>query len=108
MFQTPVAQAWADRLERFEQLDVTVNQFCLDEGVTQASYFYWRRKLRDSEPASGGRQSKSLARFIPVSVPAVVTARPRSVMTVDLPGGIRIRFEVPVSDEAADGEAGRS
>jgi len=38
MFPNQTAQAWAARLDRFDQADTTLAQFCLLEGVSQASY----------------------------------------------------------------------
>ena len=100
MFSTQSTQVWTDRLDRFEQVDLTVAQFCLTEGVSQASYYYWRRKIRQSPPGSAVRPTRSLARFIPVALSSSALPPPRSVMTVDLPGGIRIRFEIPAPNEA--------
>ncbi len=108
MFPTQDAQDWADRLERFEHLDITVRQFCLDEGVSQASYYYWRRKLRCGTSVIDEVPTVSVAKFLPVSLPANAQPQPRSVMTVDLPGGIRIRFEVPAGNEAPNSESSRS
>ncbi len=102
MFSTQSTQAWADRLDRFEQLDITVAQFCITEGVSQASYYYWRRKIRENKLGNADRPTKSLARFIPVALSASAPAKPPSVMSVDLPGGIRIRFEIPTPDEACN------
>ena len=100
MFSTQSTQVWADRLDRFEQLDITVAQFCIAEGVSQASYYYWRRKIRGNDLGSADRPTRSLARFIPVALSGSGRAQPPSVMTVDLPGGIRIRFEIPAPSEA--------
>ena len=40
------AELWAERLRRFELVDTTVPAFCVAEGVSQPSYYHWRRKLR--------------------------------------------------------------
>jgi transposase-like protein len=47
---------WSRRMQRFERSDLTVAAFCQSEGVSQASYYYWRRKLR-------ARNQRSLKRF---------------------------------------------
>ena len=39
------SKVWAERLERFDQADITVAQFCQNENVSKASYYYWRRKI---------------------------------------------------------------
>ena len=75
------AQVWADRLERFEQADITVAQFCQNENVSKASYYYWRRKirsttrtdyqrLRESTSASPRQTARKPAGFLPVRLAA--------------------------------------
>lgn len=82
-------QAWVDRIDRFQQTSQTVAQFCAAEGVSPASFYQWRRKLRSDAPLT-----TSLARFVPVQLPTAPQAEPVTVMSVDLPGGVRVRFEV--------------
>jgi len=36
---------WTERLARFEQSGQTVAQFCRQEGVSQPSFYQWRKKL---------------------------------------------------------------
>ncbi len=104
------AQVWADRLERFDQADITVAQFCQNENVSKASYYYWRRKIRGTTRTGHQRFHKSTsapprqtarkpAGFLPVTLAAPPS--PATVMAVDLPGGIRIRFEIPACSQEA-------
>ncbi|EDL59796.1 IS66 family insertion sequence element accessory protein TnpA [Gimesia maris] len=103
------AQVWADRLERFDQADITVAQFCQNENVSKASYYYCRRKIRDttrtdhqrlreSTSAPPRQTARKPAGFLPVTLAA---PSPATVMAVDLPGGIRIRFEIPACNQEA-------
>ncbi len=39
-------EQWRARLLRFESWDGTVGEFCRREGVSQASFCQWRKKLR--------------------------------------------------------------
>ncbi|WP_146602205.1 IS66 family insertion sequence element accessory protein TnpA [Novipirellula aureliae] len=95
MSQTNAAQAWDDRLARFDRLDITVRQFCLNVGVSQVSFYYWRAKRCGSRSDIEHHQPKSLARCIPVSLAVPEPPKPQSAMAVkmavDLPGSIRIR-----------------
>ena len=52
MFVSKNALAWGKRLDRFDRTDVTVAQFCRQEGVSQAAFYNWRRKLRGQSAAS--------------------------------------------------------
>lgn len=88
-------QAWIDRIERFSQSDLSVAQFCLDENVSAASFYHWRRKLSPApDEAASAMATSSIARFVPVKLPTVTQPQPATVMSVELPGGVRIRFEV--------------
>jgi transposase-like protein len=82
-------QIWADRIDRFEQASQSVAEFCAAEGVSAASFYQWRRKLRPKISTT-----TALARFVPVGLPEEPHTEPATVMSVELPGGVRIRFEV--------------
>ena len=83
-------QVWVDRIDRFEESSQTVGQFCAAEGVSSASFYHWRRKLRSDASAT----PESSAKFIPLKLPTLPHAQPTTVMSVDFPGGVRVRFEV--------------
>ena len=92
---SPSAQAWADRLDRFRTTNATVAQFCNAEGVTPASYYYWRKKLFGNREVTRQKLPDVMRRFVPVALADPSPSQPATVMAVELPGGIRIRFEVP-------------
>ncbi len=44
-------EEWRRRLERFEAGDLSIAQFCRDEGVGTHTFYYWSKQLgRKSEP----------------------------------------------------------
>lgn len=100
------ADAWNERFGRFQATDMTVAQFCQSEGVSLAAYYYWRRKLRNSpKPSDPSTRTISVPRrqpaFLPVALAANSDARiaaPSAAMTIEMPGGIRIRLEVPMEN----------
>ena len=47
---------WRKRLKRFGRSGLTVARFCKAEGVSVASFFYWRKKL---EQAASPRRRRS-------------------------------------------------
>lgn len=108
MVATKNALAWGERFDRFDRTDVTVAEFCRQEGVSQAAFYYWRRKLRGQPAVAQPDQAPPLPRFLPVSLGTRPTAStpqpslPQSRMTIDLPGGIRIRFELPAGHPQGD------
>jgi len=118
MFLSERARRWAMRFEQFSQDNVTIAQFCLREGVSQAAFYYWRRKLREM-PAVSNQSLRSIElrenasrsqqidrphppQFIPVSLRSPLPAAAPSLMTVELPGGIRVRFEIPLDPTHAE------
>jgi transposase-like protein len=88
-------EVWAERIKRFEYASQTVAEFCSDEGVSPASFYQWRRRLR-----SEVTPTETTARFVPVQLPSATPEETTTVMSVELPGGVRVRLEV--TGNAAD------
>ena len=94
-------QGWIERLDRFKRSNVTIAQFCRDEGVSVPSFYQWRKKLSANSNALLPAQT----RFLPVELAAnsnatssaqavSSVARPDTFLSLDLPGGVRVRLEV--------------
>jgi transposase-like protein len=80
-----LARQWRQRLDRFEHSDLTVARFCEVEGYSTASFYQWRRKLRD-EKSSGDPA------FIPVQFDASeLSCAARRGFDIDLPGGATVK-----------------
>lgn len=75
-------QLWQERFERFDAAELSVREFCEREGVSQASYYYWRKRLAGGS-AVVSPQSRSA--FQSVRVTSVSSA-----MVIALPGGVRL------------------
>ena len=41
---------WRERLAEQERSGLTVKQFCQERGLTQYSFYAWRKRLRKKEP----------------------------------------------------------
>ncbi|MCM2374583.1 IS66 family insertion sequence element accessory protein TnpA [Aporhodopirellula aestuarii] len=95
MPRAETATLWTQRLQRFEQAQMTVAQFCAAEGVSQPSFYNWKRKLRSAQDP----KAHAVAKFVPVTFQATperpAPAPNHASATIELPGGIRIRVEVP-------------
>ena len=70
---------WAARLRRFEQSAFTVAEFCDQEGVSTASFYSWRRRLRD----------EATPRFVPITL---APPRPAPAVEVAFPNGVVLRL----------------
>lgn len=109
--QRTTRQRWVERIARFDASDMTVAQFCAVEDFSQASFYQWRRKLRSESSPDDNTVKDTLANFVPVKLPALArTANPSAtpsvesgrrpattVLSVELPGGIRVRIQAPAS-----------
>lgn len=106
-------ETWRMRWKRFSGASVTVAEFCRREGVSQAAFYQWRKRL--AEEASAGKTTGD----DPTSVsgePAgarsgraafvELTWGSSAVVELDLPNGVRVR--VPADQEAALGAAIRA
>ena len=87
---------------------MTVTPFCLIECVSQPSYYYWKKTLRELPSDAKAKPPVTDLQFMPLRLatesanpiipqsdeqasPALVTT------TIELPGGVRIRVEVPMA-----------
>ena len=102
---------WRDRVRRLEASDLTVTQFCANEDCSAAAFYRWRRKLRLETQQTETSEFPSPAGFVPVKLPSQAGGQfagsnqplapespPSTVMSVELPGGIRVRLEVASND----------
>jgi transposase-like protein len=77
---------WRNRLKRYGASGLAVAEFCGQEGISTASFYAWRKRLRGTKTT--GKEGRV---FEPVRLrPA---GRP---MSVHLPGGVRV--EVPTEN----------
>ena len=97
---------WRQRLERFAGWSGTVAEFCRREGVTQPTFYQWRKRLRlAGAPATGGaakglpdarrvadEAQQGRAPFVELSLAA------RAAVEIELPNGAVVR--VPADREA--------
>lgn len=66
----PRDEAWRSRISAQERSGVTVKQFCAQQGLTEQSFYYWRKRLQtpasmrfalvEAEPGRGPAQYAAL------------------------------------------------
>ena len=110
MSRPETVELWRQRLQRFDPASMTVAQFCQLEGVSQASFYQWKKKLRELSQQPSPRSMPPEVSFVPLRLSAAAENRldvatdhaehepvgpPLSSATIELPGGVRIRVEVP-------------
>jgi hypothetical protein len=84
---TPKADQWAERIGAQQRSGVSVKQFCKEQGLTEYSFYAWRKRLQQTGPV----------RF------ALVERRPRpqepaaeAAVELVLPTGERLRISAGV------------
>jgi hypothetical protein len=52
MIEEKVSKAgeWAERIDTQQRSGVSVKQFCKEQGLTECSFYAWRKRLRKKEP----------------------------------------------------------
>lgn len=75
-------ELWRARFARHAQSGMKTAEFCAAEGVTQGSFYAWRRKLGLSQPRKTRRSTPEAFQRVAVNPLPVLAAR--------LPGGVLI------------------
>lgn len=77
-------QLWHQRLQRFQHSNLSVPDFCDREGVSVASFYTWKRRLRDH-----ATPTTAPTRFVPIHV---VAPADRAPVELVLPSGLILRL----------------
>jgi len=87
---------WQERLAGRGESGLSIDEFCVDEGVSRSTFYRWVRRLQEGIPEAikeeGGRVTMAdlaEAKFLPVSVTA-------SPVEIELPNGGLVRLPVGV------------
>jgi len=46
----PKADEWAERIATQQRSGISVKQFCKERGLTECSFYAWRKRLQESGP----------------------------------------------------------
>ena len=91
---------WKQRLESHKASGLSLDVFCLQEGVSKSTYYRWLDRLKDGVPESlvveevARQQAESnAATFVPVSLKA-------SPIELQLPNGGVVRLPLSVGQAA--------
>ena len=88
---------WQERLESFKASGLTLDVFCLKEGVSRSTFYRWKDQLRDGIPKSmlsekaarDEAESAEGTAFVPISLKA-------SPVEIELPNGGIVRLPLGV------------
>lgn len=60
-------EQWREWLDEHERSGLTVKQFCQERGLTQYSFYAWRKRLRKEEPVRFALVDRGAARPEPAT-----------------------------------------
>jgi len=101
-----LALTWERRISRQRRSQLSVAEFCSQEGVSSKSFYVWRKRLREEEagptglttgaadPRSGCPASKL---FLPVTLP--LASVPAFGLRIELPSGAVLTLPVDAPTE---------
>jgi hypothetical protein len=65
------ADEWAERIAAQQRSGMSVKQFCNEQGLTEYSFYAWRRRLRESGPVRFALVEQSVRRQERTAEPAL-------------------------------------
>jgi hypothetical protein len=68
---TPKADEWAERIAAQQRSGISVKQFCKEQGLTECSFYAWRRRFQKKEPVRFALVDRSTARQEPATEAAL-------------------------------------
>ena len=87
---------WQERLESFKASGLSIDEFCLQEGVSRSTYYRWVDQLKSGVPESmraekevRERTESGQAAFVPITLKA-------SPVEIELPNGGVVRLPLSV------------
>jgi transposase-like protein len=89
---------WQELFTKRNALGLSVAQVCQEAGVSQATFYAWRKRLqssRQTSAAAGSRcsRTKTASPLVPVRiVPDRTDADRTRTMVVELPGAVRVQI----------------
>ena len=89
---------WTDRLARFERSNQTVAEFCVDEQVSEGTFYVWKRRLSSGDRSTTAQHrqrtgANNSANEVSNFQPVVVTPPENATsVRITLPGGAVIEL----------------
>jgi hypothetical protein len=94
---------WTDRLARYERSNQTVAEFCVDEQVSEGTFYVWKRRLASGDRSTTARHLQRIgannSTHETSGFQQVVVAPPENTgnVRITLPGGavIELSHDLP-------------
>ena len=95
---SPKAAEWAERIAAQQRSGISVKQFCKEQGLTEYSFYAWRKRLQEKGPVRFALVERSARRQ---------ERRAEAVLELVLKTGERLRIGRGVDDGDAPHSTGR-
>jgi transposase-like protein len=97
---------WRDRLAKFRKCNLTIKEFCRQEGVSNPSFYQWRKRLSKVQQGSKrtrqfGSKPTNAVKSQPFEAVRVVSSGDTSSLAlaeVEFPNGVLIRVPATHSE----------
>ena len=96
---TDQQQFWAMVLETFKSSGLSVRRFCKQEGLSEPSFYSWRKRLSEQETSGLQKVPPQPESFIQVSMPSVKSG----VLELVLASGHTLRIPSDIDREFLTG-----
>ena len=103
---------WRLVLEEFRASGLSIRAFCRREGLSEPSFFAWRRTFQErdaAKPAARRKQVKGIPvdKLIPVDIVDPIDCEPTpATLEVITPGGFTLRFHPDIRPQQLDAVLG--
>jgi transposase len=67
----PKADEWAERIAVQQRSGMSVKQFCKEQGLTEYSFYAWRKRLQENGPVRFALVERSVRRLERTAEPAL-------------------------------------
>lgn len=102
------ARIWRDQVRRQKESGLSVAAYCRRERISEASYYYWKRRLAETTEKANPESLDSKRRFVAIDLPQsvrdkleVVLRNGRRVVVPDRFSEDALRLLLPLLDDPA-------
>ncbi len=87
--RSEVKEQWQQRLQAWRESGLNQKQWCEQNSIKQAQFWYWKKKLEDI-PAAVEHKDKTASAFVPVALAPSSQVIESASLTITLPNGLRV------------------
>lgn len=88
---------WKDIIEQQQQSDLTIQQFCTEHAINPASFYQWRHRMAEPQPAQDAENPSSFIDLSALSSDRTRHSNPEKPwhIVLSLGNGVELRLSQP-------------